>query len=357
MVTRTGSSSRRLPWRRGAGQLSLMALVGLLVLAGCSGTPAPAARTGQLTNVTLALDYVPNTNHTGIYVALQKGWYREAGINLTLLQPGATAPEQLVGAGQADFGISFTEGVTSSRAAGVPIVSIAAIIQHNTSELIALKSSGLDSVAKLAGKRYAGFGAPEYEKPVIALALSCGGAANPSFQYTATAVTALTALTSGQFDFAWVFHAYDTTAAQQQGIALNVFPITDYCVPDYYTPVIITNQQLIKQHPDLITRFMRATAEGYNYAIAHPHAAADLMVAGAPKGSFNGTAFVYASQDYLSPLYATGAKCWGEQSLDKWTNYPRFMYVHGALTDASGNPLTSPPDFAAAFTNQFLPAC
>lgn len=327
------------------------------LLASCGTTSAPTSHTGPLTNVTLALDYVPNTNHTGIYVALRKGWYRDAGINLTLMQPGATAPEQLVGVGKADFGISFTEGVTSSRAAGVPIVSIAAIIQHNTSELISLKSSGLDTVAKLAGKRYAGFGAPAYEQPVISLVLSCGGATTSSFQYTATDVTALTALTSGKFDFAWVFHAYDTIAAQQQGIALNVFPITDYCIPDYYTPVIITSEQLIHQHPDLISRFMRATAEGYAYAVAHPHAAADLMIAGAPPGSFNGTAFVYASQDYLSPRYAAGATCWGEQTLDKWTNYPRFMYDHGALTDASGSPIAHPPDYAAAYTNQFLPSC
>jgi ABC-type nitrate/sulfonate/bicarbonate transport system substrate-binding protein len=347
----------RSSWWRGWRTLVAGALAVAGLVAGCGGAPAPSTPAGPLANVSLAWDYVPNTNHTGIYVALQKGWYRDAGINLTLIQPGATAPEQLVGAGQADFGISFTEGVTSSRAAGVPIVSIAAIIQRNTSELITLKRSGLDTVAKLAGKRYAGFGAPQYEKPVVSLALSCGGAATASFEYTATDLSALAALSSGKFDFAWVFHAYDTVAGQQQGIALNVFPITAYCIPDYYTPVIITGESFIRQHPDIITRFMKATAEGYDYAIAHPHEAADLMVAGAPKGSFNGTAFVYASQDYLSPQYAAGAKCWGYQTLDKWTNYPRFMYDHGALTDANGNPLTRPPDFAAAFTNRFLPAC
>jgi ABC-type nitrate/sulfonate/bicarbonate transport system substrate-binding protein len=334
-----------------------MALVPLVATSCATSTTPPSGSSGPLTTVTLAWDYAPNTNHTGIYAAWKKGYYAQNGIALNVIQPGATAPETLVGTGKADIGISYTEAVTSSRAAGVPIVSIAAILQHNTSELITLKSSGLDTVAKLAGKRYAGFGAPQYEKPVVQQVLSCGGVANPSFQYVATDFAGLQALQSGKFDFAWVFHAYDTIQAQRQGIALNVFPITDYCIPDYYTPVLITSQQMIQQHPDVLTRFLTATAEGYNYAIAHPHDAADQLIAGAPAGTIDDKGFVYASQDYLSPLYAQGAACWGQQSAAKWTDYPRFMYNHQALTDANGNPLTAPPDYSAAYTNQFLPAC
>jgi ABC-type nitrate/sulfonate/bicarbonate transport system substrate-binding protein len=329
-----------------------------MALVACGSTSTPtSSSTRPAATVSLALDYVPNTNHTGIYVAWKKGWYAQDGINLTFIQPGATAPETLVGAGKADVGISFTEAVTSSRAAGDPIVSIAAIIQHNTSELITLKSSGLDTVAKLSGKRYSGFGSPQYEKPVVDQVLSCGGVSNPTFTYAATDFAGLQALESGQFDFAWVFHAYDSIEAQHKGIALNIFPIVDYCIPDYYTPVIITSTRMIQQHPDIVTRFMKATAEGYEYAIAHPKEAADLLIAGAPAGSFDDTGFVYASQNYLSPLYAQGAACWGEQTLEKWTDYPRFMFNHQALTDANGNPLKSPPDYAAAFTNQFLPPC
>ncbi|HEX5572465.1 MAG TPA: myristoyl transferase, partial [Ktedonobacterales bacterium] len=102
---------------------------------------------------------------------------------------------------------------------------------------------------------------------------------------------------------------------------------------------------------------LAATSEGYTYAIQHPKAAADMLIQGAPKGTFDDTGLVYASQNYLSPLYAAGAKCWGQQTLDKWTNYPRFMYNHHAILDANGNPITAPPDYAAAFSNTFLPPC
>ncbi len=352
----SGGAVRR---RRRALTTSLALLLAAtpLLVAGCSfGVQTTSSSyQGAAAMVKLALDWTPNTNHTGIYVAMEKGWYRQQGIDLTLLPySSSVAPEELVGTGQADFGISFAEGVTSARAAGLPVVSIAAILQHNTSALVSLKSSGLDTVAKLAGKRYAGFGAP-YEQPVISQVLSCGGASSSNFQNVTTTLDPIVALRSGQFDFAWVFMGWEGVEAQEQGIALNVFPLLDYCMPDYYSPVIITNQQLINQHPDVITRFMKATAEGYDYAIQHPRDAANLLIEGAPAGSFNDKQLVYDSQNYLSPRYSADTSCWGSQTLEKWTDYPAFMYSHHALFDANNQPLATPPDYAAAFTDRFLP--
>jgi ABC-type nitrate/sulfonate/bicarbonate transport system substrate-binding protein len=347
------------PGRRLHSSLTLLFVAVPMLLAGCSfGTRTSSpSYTGLVAHVKLALDWTPNTNHTGIYVALEKGWYRQEGIDLTLLPYSSSiAPEQLVGTGQADFGISFTEGVTSARAAGEPVVSIAAIIQHNTSALISLKSSGLDTIAKLAGKHYVGFGAP-YEQPVISQVLSCGGASNTSFQNVTTALDPIAALKSGQFDFAWVFMGWEGIEAERQGLDLNVFPLLDYCMPDYYSPVIITNQQLISQHGDVIARFLKATAEGYTYAIAHPEDAANLLMQAAPAGTFDDKQLVYESQAYLSPRYSADTSCWGSQTLEKWTDYPRFMYTHSALLDVNNQPLTRPPNYAAAFTNQFLPPC
>ncbi|HEY7975960.1 MAG TPA: ABC transporter substrate-binding protein [Ktedonobacterales bacterium] len=348
-------AARRL--RRTPHLLALLLLFALPLLAACIGQTSAKSYDGPVAHVTLALDWTPNTNHTGVFVAMQKGYYQQNGIDLTLAPYSSSVyPEQLVGTGKAEFGISFPESVTTFRAQDVPIVSIGAIIEHNTSALITLKSSGLDSVAKLAGKRYAGFGGA-YEQPVISEMLSCANASSASFQNITTQLDPIAALKSGQFDFAWVYLGWEGIEAQQQGVALNVFPLPDYCIPDYSSPVIITNQQLIQQHPDVIKRFMQATAEGYEYAIQHPADAAKLLIQGAPKGSFDDQQLVEKSQAYLSPLYAPGEACWGMQSQASWTNYPRFMFNHHAIQDANGNPITKEPDYTAAFTNQFLPAC
>ena len=342
--------------RRSVPALALLGALLIALLAGC-GTASQAGAPGasnKLTPVRLALDWTPNTNHTGIYVAQQKGWYRDAGIDLTLLPYASSiAPEQLVATGQAEFAISFPEAVTADRALGQPLVSVAAVIQHNTSALVSLKSSGLDTVAKLAGKRYAGFGA-SYEQPVISQVLSCGGATSTSFQNVTTTLDPIAALKSGQFDFAWVYEGWEGIEAQRSGAALNVFPLVDYCIPDYSSPVIITSQKLIQQQPDTISRFLRATGQGYTYAAQHASDAAALLINGAPAGTFDDRGLVTASQDYLSPQYMKDARCWGMQSLEKWTNYPRFMYDHGAIQDANGQPISTQPDYAAAFTDDFL---
>src|SRR5690348_2603514 len=96
---------------------ALAATVSLLaVTTGCSADPSAAAKDGT-TTVTLALDWTPNTNHTGIYVAQQKGWFKDAGIDLKVVPYGSTAPETLIANHKADFGVSYQEGVTTARAA------------------------------------------------------------------------------------------------------------------------------------------------------------------------------------------------------------------------------------------------
>ncbi len=342
--------------------LSVLGLASLLALTLGACTPFGASTStssysGPVAHVSLALDWTPNTNHTGIYVAQRLGYYRQNGIALSLTPySSSVAPEELVATGKADFAISFPEAVTTFRAQGLPIVSIAAVIENNTSALVSLKSSGLDTVASLAGKRYAGFGAP-YEQPVVAQVLSCGGAKSTSFQNITTQLDPIAALKSKQFDFAWVYEGWEVIEAQREGLQLNVFPLVDYCIPNYSSPVIITSETMIKQHPDVIRRFLKATAQGYTYAIQHPHDAASQLIAGAPAGTFDDPGLVYASQAFLSSRYMQGVSCWGQQTLQKWTDYPRFMYTHHAILDANGNPITTQPNYAAAFTNAFLPAC
>ncbi|HWS85194.1 MAG TPA: ABC transporter substrate-binding protein, partial [Ktedonobacteraceae bacterium] len=126
---------------------------------------------------------------------------------------------------------------------------------------------------------------------------------------------------------------------------------------DMYETTMISNEPFLKAHPDIAHRFMTATAQGYTYAAQHPQEATDILVAGAPKGTFPDLKEIRGSQDFQSAQYINDGKCWGVQTLEKWTNYPRFMYTHRAILDATGKPIVNEPDYAAAFTNTFLPSC
>ncbi|HMK08635.1 MAG TPA: ABC transporter substrate-binding protein, partial [Anaerolineales bacterium] len=127
-----------------------------LLLGACATPAAPTS----LTPVTLMLDWVPNTNHTGLFVAQHEGYFTDEGLEVKIVQPGEVYAEQAVAGGAADFGVSFQEQVTLARADNVPLVSIAAILQHNTSAFAARAGLGGDTPAGWAGLRYGSFGSP-----------------------------------------------------------------------------------------------------------------------------------------------------------------------------------------------------
>lgn len=314
--------------------------------------PQASPQPKSLTTITLALDWTPNTNHTGIYVAVAKGCYRAEGIDLHLLPySSSVSPDVLVSTGKADVGISSTEGIVADAAVGQPVVSIAAIMQHNTSALITLASSGITRPSQLDNKTYGAFGAP-YESAVVSeIIKQDGGTGN--FKSVTLDVDALQALESHRIDFVWVFEGWEVIQAQRNGYKVNVFPITNYGIPDYYTPNIITSPNEIKQKPDLLRRFMAATTWGYEYARTHAQAAAQLLITGAPAGTFPDPGLVMASQQFLSPHYADVGRKWGWQDTAAWHGYPQFILNTGGVDDASGKPISS-LNLDALYTNQFL---
>lgn len=309
---------------------------------------------GNLTKVSLALDWVPNTNHTGIYVALQKGWYKEAGIDLQILPySDGASPETLIGSGKADFAISSTEALVQSKVLGLPIVSVAAIIQSNTSGFAFLKSSGIKRPKDFAGKRYAGFGSPT-EEAIIAQVIKKDGGTDTKIQNITANTAGYQAVADKQADFVWIFQGWDGIKAQHEKIDLNILYIKDIGIPDYYTPIIAANEDFVKNKKNLAKAFMQATARGYEYAISNPKEAGDLLIQGNAKDTFPDTQLVYDSQNYLAPRYKGDAGKWGLQTLKAWTDMPKFMFQNGVLQDANGKPLAKEPDYNSLFTNDLL---
>jgi len=307
--------------------------------------------TQKLTSMSIALDWTPNTNHTGIYVALAQHWYQAEGIDLKILPySSSVSPDVLVSNGKADVGISSTEGIVADAAVNQPVVSIAAIIQHNTSALVTLASSGLTRPAMLDGKIYGAFGAP-YENAVVGEIIQKDGGKG-HFRSVTLDVDAMEALKSHRIDFVWVFEGWEVIQANRSGVKLNVFPITNYGVADYYTPNLITSPTEIKQKSALLHKFMTATSCGYEYARTHAHDAAQMLL-DQNKGSFPDPGLVFASQDFLSSHYADAGRKWGLQDTAAWHGYPQFMLNSNGIDDASGKPVHS-MNFDALYTNQFL---
>ncbi len=319
--------------------LVIMALVlASLAVAAC-GSPSPA-------EVTLMLDWVPNTNHTGIFVAQEKGYFEEAGLDVEIIQPGEVFAQQAVVSGAADFGVDFQEQLTMARADGVPIVSIAAIIQHNTSGFASRGALGVESPAGWEGLRYGSYGGP-FEEPTLRVLMECDGGDFSKLEIVNTGFAdPLALLDEEQTDLAWIFYAWQGVQARQQGIDLNVVMMEDWvdCIPDYYTPIFITSEQTIAERPEVVRAFLEAISRGYSFAIEHPDEAADILLKAAPELD---EALVRESQAWLSPRYQADAPRWGEQKLSVWEDYAGWMAENGIIA--------APIDVEAAFTNEFLP--
>ncbi len=296
--------------------------------------------------VTVMLDWVPNTNHTGLFVAQELGYFEEQGLQVELVQPGEVFAEQAVAGGAADFGISFQEQVTLARADEVPIVSIAAIIQHNSSGFASRAELNLASPGNWTNIRYGSFGSP-FEEPTLRVLMECDAGDFEELEIVDIGFAdPLALLDEGQIELAWIFFGWQGIQAQQQGIELDIVMMEDWfdCIPDYYTPVLIANEQTIQDQPELVESFVQAVSRGYSYAIRNPEEAADILLAEVPELDAD---LVRESQSWLSPRYQAEAIRWGFQQEQVWVSYSDWMAEHGIIDE--------PIDAAAAFTNQFLP--
>ncbi len=322
--------------------LTSLTIVLALVLAGCAGQ----SETPTLQDVTLMLDWVPNTNHTGIYVAQANGYFEDAGLNVTIIEPGEVYAEHAVAAEAADFGVSFQEQVTLARADEVPIVSIAAIIQHNSSGFASRAELGAHSPRDWEGLRYGSFGSP-FEPPTLQVLMNCDGGKFEALEIVDTGFSdPLALLDQAVTDLAWIFYGWQGIQAEYEGIDLQIVMMEDWfdCIPDYYTPVLIANEKTIQERPQVVRAFLEAIERGYRFAIDNPEEAADILLEAVPELNED---LVHRSQSWLSPRYQADASRWGEQDIQVWQAYSAWMVEHGILTESI--------QAEDAFTNKFLP--
>ncbi|WP_182199999.1 ABC transporter substrate-binding protein [Paraliobacillus salinarum] len=326
-------------------KFSLLAFIVLLFVTACANEGDQETETdGSLEKVKMVLDWTPNTNHTGFYVAQEKGYFEKEGLDVEITLPGESGANQVVASGKAAFGISAQEQITEARIQDIPIVSIAAIIQHNTSGFASPADKDITSPADYAGKTYGGWGAP-VEIAVLDSLMKQENASVEDVNIINVGNTDFFTSVKRDIDFSWIYYGWTGVEAELRGMELNMQYLTDYSDKlDYYTPVITTNETLIEEDPKKIEKFMRAVSKGYQFAIDYPEESADILIEAVPDLDAE---LVKASQNWLSPKYQADAEKWGVQDVKVWQDYASWMYKNDLLDKEL--------DAESAFTNQFLP--
>jgi ABC-type nitrate/sulfonate/bicarbonate transport system substrate-binding protein len=316
---------------------------------GPSATPKPATAT-----VRLALDWTPNTNHIGFYVAQQDGAYEAGAIDLEVLPYASTSPEILVSSGAAECGISTQEGATFAIAAGARERSVMAILAHTATEIAVRDDGSINRPKDLDGKLYAGFGLPQEVPELQAVIKADGGTGK--FKVATLETAAYEALYDGKADFTITFSAWEGIEARERGVKLKTFAFTDYGVPDSYAVVLVCNDAWLAANGDVARRFLAATVAGFETAAVDPDGAAAKLIAANP-GVFDANpALPLDSARYLAErkLYGTPGT-FGRQTAERWNAQSGFLFETGLLAGPDGKPLASRPDFTAYFSNDYLP--
>lgn len=312
-------------------------------------------------DITIALDWTPNTNHTGLYVAQAQGWYTDAGLNVRLVSADednyAVTPAKKVATGAATFGIAPSESVISYHT--LPdrprLVAVAALVQRDTSAIVTLGSSGITRPAMLDGKRYASYRA-RFEGTIVQRMIQNDGGAGDVVELFPPKLGVWDTLLAGEADATWVFMPWEGVEAERKGVQLNAFRMDDYGIPYGYTPILLAHPDSIAQHPNALRAFMAATAAGYQHAAREPEHAAELLFAAAQHPALSDSAFVQHSQRVIAPDYCTAAGQWGVMETDRWATFLDWLSEHGVLLDTDGQPIPRDAVHAAdLFTNTLLP--
>ena len=326
-----------------------------LSLAACGNTPdgdggkndgGKGTAAGDGEKITVVLDWTPNTNHTGMYVALEKGYYKEAGLEVEIMQPPEDGASALVAAGKAEFGINAQDTIAPAFAMEqpLPVTAVAALIQHNTSGIISRKGEGIDHPGGLAGKTYATWDNPVEQAMIENVVNGDGGDYGKVNLIPNNITDEAAALEMNQTDAIWVFYGWGGISAKLRGVETDFFNFVDYNKTfDYYTPVLIANNDFLAERPEAAKAFLAATARGYEDAVKDPEEAAKILCTADPSLDKE---LVSESQKWLADQYMADTEQWGYIDPTRWNGFYQWLWENQLIS------VEIPENFG--FSNDYL---
>lgn len=299
-----------------------------------------AAQTAHAEEVSIALDWTLNTNHIGLVVARDKGFYAEAGLEVEILPYTDSASTALLAAGAVDFAYMTALGFMSAKAAGAPITALWVTMQREAGRLVYNSDHpDISRPADLQGKTYAGFGSAWEDALISTMIEADGGVAE--YDTVTLGTGAYEALASGAVDFTLEVATWEGVNSELLGRKQSHFIYSDYGVPEPQGGYIGSQTSMLEDEPEMVEAFMKATARGYAWAAENPQAAAEILIAA---GDFPNEELVRGSMRVIDEgNYLTdGTTPVGLIDPARMEEMARFLYDSGVLRGPDGKALAWP---------------
>jgi ABC-type nitrate/sulfonate/bicarbonate transport system substrate-binding protein len=321
----------------------------LAALALLIALPAQAAE-----KLTVALDWTPNTNHVGLYVAQAKGWFADAGLDVEILPYTDTSSGTLVATGVAEFGILSAVGFHSQRSMGADMTAVMAVVQHETGRLVFNgEREDIQRPADLDGLTYAGFGSA-WENALISSIIRHDGGKG-TFETVTLGTSAYEALANGSVDFTLEVSTWEGVNSELLGRPQRWFSYADYGVPDQHTTFLGGNATWLAANPATAEAFVQAAQRGYAFAADNPDEAADMLIAGTD-GMLSNPELVHASMQALvdGGFLRDPGEPVGLIDPELISGITAFLFEAGILRDANGDVHQEMPEVSGWYTNEYL---
>ena len=331
----------------------------MMTTAGCGSTAADNGSSQQTPTVSFMLDWTPNTNHIGLYVAQQLGYFKDAGVNVKILPTAQAGAETSVENGVANVGFTTLSNVAAFNAQGADLKFVFDLTQKPVARWCALASrTDIKTPQDLSGKTFVSFGSAEQSAVVAQMIKHAGGTGE--FKTATAGTNTFETLTSGKGDFGGFYVTWEGVESELNGPKLNCFVASDWGVPGNPDQLgFAVNASWLKKSNNAATlkKFLAAATKGYDYALANPDKASQILVDQTKQSQLDPTLVKTSMQEIVAGKYWTtddATSIAAATNIDDAQPYLDFQYKAGTYTDKDGKVEDEAPQAIELATNEYL---
>ncbi|MFJ8237586.1 ABC transporter substrate-binding protein [Ureibacillus sp. NPDC094379] len=315
--------------------ISMISLL-TLVLASCN-TETQTNNTEQgeeLENLSIMLDWYPNAVHSALYVAQEKGFFEEEGLDVNIEMPADTNdPLKLAATGKVDLAISYQNQTVLARSEGIPVVSVAAFVRHSLDSIMMKKEAGIESPKDLEGKTV-GYPSTIISEQVVKSMTEEDGGDFEKVTMTDVSWDLIPAVATDKVDAivgGYINHEY--VLLNKEGYEMELLKPSDYGVPDNYELVIVSGEDTFDEKKEQITKFWNAVTKGQQFVKENPEEGLQILLDNENEDSALNETVEKESLEILLPLMEEEGIPFGFQEVAHWQTTADWLYKTGIIEE------------------------